>query len=432
MSKMHTREALLAGTPLSRRGLVAARADAGAPGAAEIKALVEGVNRAFEEFKATNDKRLAEIEKKGAADPVTAEKLEKLNAAILEQQKALDEANTRMASLQLGGGGGDGLNPEARQQREEFRAFLRRGTINARTTTYSDPDGGFLAPPTLDTAVTRILSQTLALRRMAQVQPISSGSWVQFKSLGAAGAGWVGESESNNTARPETATPQLVRIEFTPGELYAEPYATQTALDDMVVDVEAWLAGEVAITFGEREGAAFVSGDGIKKPRGFLSYTTVANASYAWGSIGFLVTGAAAAFASSNPADCFVDAIYALKPGYRQNAGWLMNDLVASSVRKFKDGQGNYLWQPSVVAGQPSLFMGYPVETDDNMPNLAANAFPVAFADWRQAYKIVDRVGTRVLRNPYKVNGQVAFYTTRRVGGGVQNFEAIKLIRCST
>jgi HK97 family phage major capsid protein len=428
---IQTKSRLLAGT--AARGLISARAE-GAPGVAQFTAMIDTLNRTFAEFREANDKRLAEIEKKGSVDPVLAEKVEKLNAALTEQQRALDDANKRMAGLTLGGGGDDLDTPEAREHREQFRGWLR-GSPQARTTTYTDPDGGFLAPATIDTMVTRILSQTLAIRRLAQVQPISASSYVKHKSLGGAGSGWVGESETG-TARPETSTPTLARMEFTPGEVYAEPYATQQALDDMQVDVEAWLADEVSTTFAEREGAAFISGDGIKKPRGFLDYPNVANTSYAWGSLGFVVTGNASGFiaasSSAGPADCFLDAIYALKAGYRQNATWLMNDVVAARARKFRDGQGNYLWQPATVAGQPSMFLGYGVNTDDNMPDIGSNAFPAAFADWRQAYMIVDRTGTRVLRNPFKLNGLVAFYTTRRVGGGVQNFEAIKLIKCST
>lgn len=426
---IQTKSALLASTPF--RGMVAPpRADA-APTPAQFTAMIEAVNKTFAEFREANDRRIAELEKKGAADPILAEKVEKLNAALSAQQAALDEANRRMAALTLGSGS-DPDTPEAREHREKFQGWLR-GRIDARTTTYSDPDGGFLVPTEIDRSVTRILSQTLAMRRLAQTQPISASSYVKHKSLGGAGSGWVGESDTG-AARGETSTPTLVRMEFTPGEVYAEPYATQQALDDLEVDVESWLAGEVATTFSEREGAAFISGDGIKKPRGFLDYPLVVNTSYAWGSIGFVATGSTSGFIAASPtagpADCFIDAIYALKPGYRQNARWLMNDLLAARCRKFRDGQGNYLWQPATVAGQPSMFLGYGVETDDNMPDVGSGNCPVAFADWRQAYLIVDRTGTRVLRNPFKVNGLVAFYTTRRVGGGVQNFEAIKVLRC--
>ncbi|MDB5415096.1 MAG: phage major capsid protein [Rubritepida sp.] len=426
---IQNRNLLLAG--VGARGLMSARAE-GAPGLVEIKALIEGVNKTFEEFKAANNARLAEMEKKGSVDPVLAEKVDKLNAAMTDQQKALDDTTKRMASLVLGGGGGGTETPEAKQHKEQFQGWLR-GRIEARTTTYSDPDGGFLAPPTLDLAITRIVSQTVAMRRLAQAMTISGSSFVKFKSLGGASSGWVGESDTGSTGRPETSTPTLARMEFTPGEIYAEPYATQQALDDMAIDVEAWLSGEVAITFAEREGQAFLLGDGVKKPRGLLTYPTALNASYAWGSLGYVKTGAAsnfiAASTTAGPADCLIDLVYSLKAAYRTGASWLANDLTAATMRKFRDGQGNYLWQPSIVAGQPSTFLGYAVDTDDNMPDVGANNFPVAFGNFKQAYLIVDRAGVRVLRNPYKVNGLVAFYTTKRVGGGVQNFEAVKLLK---
>jgi HK97 family phage major capsid protein len=427
MSHIPTRARLLGSAP---RGLLSARAEAGAPSGVEIKALIEQVNTAFTAMKAAHEQQLAEL-KKGLADAVTSDKMAKIDAALLEQQKALDEANRRLAAVQIGGAGQAGDTPETRQHREAFASFARRG-IQAAATTYSDPNGGFLAPPTLDMMVTRIQAQMVAMRRLAQVQAISSTSYVKFKSLGGSTSGWVGETQTGS-ARPETNTPNLARMEFTPGELYAEPFATQQALDDMAVDVEAWLAGEVAIEFTEEEGASFLTGNGVNKPRGLLDYAKVLNASYAWGSVGYVKSGDANAFiaasASAGPADCFVDTIYALKAGYRAGASWLMNDLTAARVRKFRDGDGNYLWQQSILAGQPSTFMGYPVETDDYMPDVASNAFPVAFGDFRQAYLIVDRTGIRVLRNPFKSNGQVAFYTTKRVGGGIQNFEAVKLIR---
>jgi HK97 family phage major capsid protein len=417
----------------SARGLMSVRADAGVPSMAEIKALIQEVNQTFSAMKASHEQQLAEL-KKGLADAVTADKMAKIDAALVEQQRALDDANRRLAAAQIGGAADPGDGPEVRQHKEAFNAWARRGVQAAtQTSTYSDPAGGFLAPPTLDLAVTRVQAQMSSMRRLAQVQPISTGSFVRFKSIGGSTSGWVGETNTGATGRPQTDTPNLVRMEFTAGEIYAEPYATQQALDDMQVDVEAWLAGEVGIEFNEEEGSAFLTGNGVNKPKGLLDYAKVLNSSYSWGSVGYVKSGDANAFiaagASSGPADCFIDTIYSLKAGYRANARWLMNDLTTARVRKFRDGDGNYLWQQSALAGQPSTFMGHAVETDDYMPDVAANAFPIAFGDFRQAYLIVDRVGIRVLRNPFKSNGLVAFYTTKRVGGGIQNFEAVKLIK---
>jgi HK97 family phage major capsid protein len=246
--------------------------------------------------------------------------------------------------------------------------------------------------------------------------------------MGGAGAGWVGEEES----RPETATPTLRELTFTVMEMYANPATTQRMLDDGIIDIAQWLADEVQQTFAEMEGSAFVIGDGNKKPRGFLNYPTVANANYSWGNIGFTVTGGAAGFAASNPIDALIDLYYSLRQGMRDGASWLMNDQVMGQARKFKDVGGNYIWEAPNAAADVGTILGKPVYTDDNMPALGANAFPVAFGNFKRGYLILDRTGIRVLRDPYTNKPKVHFYTTKRVGGGVANFEAIKLLKCST
>jgi HK97 family phage major capsid protein len=193
----------------------------------------------------------------------------------------------------------------------------------------------------------------------------------------------------------------------------------------------------VSIEFAEQEGAAFVSGDGVSKPRGILGYPTVLNDNYAWGKLGFVKTGAAADFVLTDPAtdvssaDCLVDLYYALKAGYRNGATWLTSDKVMGRIRKMKDGNGNYLWAPPAAKAEVPTILEKPVVTDDNMPALGANKFPVAFGNFQRGYLIVDRQGVRVLRDPYTAKPNVLFYTTKRVGGGVQNFEAIKLLKCS-
>jgi HK97 family phage major capsid protein len=212
-------------------------------------------------------------------------------------------------------------------------------------------------------------------------------------------------------------------------ELYAMPAATQTLLDDAIVDIGAWLADEVSVTFAEQEGAAFVNGDGVMQPRGLMTVDTVADVNWAWGKVGFVKSGAAADFAAANPVDRFIDLVYALKAGYRQNATWLMNRKTQGTIRKFKDGQGNYLWQPSAQAGQPATFLNYGIADDDNMADVGANALPVAFGDIKRAYLVVDRAGVRVLRDPYSAKPYVLFYTTKRVGGGVQDFQAVKFLK---
>jgi HK97 family phage major capsid protein len=215
-------------------------------------------------------------------------------------------------------------------------------------------------------------------------------------------------------------------------ELYAMPAATQSLLDDAAVDIDQWVAEEVRVAFAEQEGAAFVTGNGTNKPKGFLDYTKVANGSWTWGSIGTISTGVSGAFPASNPADKLIDLVYAVKTGYRANAHFVFNRATQSAIRKLKDGDGTYLWQPSLKPGEASTLMGFPVAESEDMPNIGADAYAIAFGDFRRGYLIVDRVGIRVLRDPYSAKPYVLFYTTKRVGGGVQDFDAIKLLKFGT
>ena len=171
------------------------------------------------------------------------------------------------------------------------------------------------------------------------------------------------------------------------------PAATATLLEDSSVNIDDWLAGEVDQVFAEQEGIAFVTGDGVNKPKGFLAATTVANASWAWGNIGYIASGVAGAFPASNPSDVLVDLIYALRAGYRQNATFVMNRKTQSTVRKFKDSTGNYLWQPPAAAGGKSSLIGFPLADAEDMPDIAAGSLSIAFGDFRRGYLIVDRTG---------------------------------------
>jgi HK97 family phage major capsid protein len=207
------------------------------------------------------------------------------------------------------------------------------------------------------------------------------------------------------------------------------PAATATLLDDSAVNIDEWIASEVELTFAVQEGAAFVNGDGTNQPKGFLQYTTVANSSWSWGNLGYIASGAAGAFAASNPSDALIDLIYALKAGYRQNGNFVMNRKTQAAIRKFKDSGGAYLWQPPAQAGGRASLMTFPLIEAEDMPDIGANALSIAFGDFRRGYLIVDRVGVRVLRDPYSAKPYVLFYTTKRVGGGVQDFDAVKLMK---
>ncbi|TDR94198.1 phage major capsid protein [Enterovirga rhinocerotis] len=394
--------------------------------------VLANLTKAFEDFKAENETKL-----NAKADVVTDEKVERINTAVTELQASLDSMATRLASAELGGGGSEGpVSAEVRAYRGHFASYFRQGdgerevkayNVKAAARTGSNPDGGYLVSDEIETTIGRVLGKVSAMRQLASVRTIGGGSYKKMHGVGGATSGWVGETGG----RPETATPKLAELSFPTMELYAMPAATQTLLDDAVVDIGAWLGDEVSLTFAEQEGAAFILGDGVSRPRGLLTVPTVADANWGWGKVGFVASGAAAGFDGDAPADALIDLVQAVRGGYRQNAGFLMNRKTVATIRKFKDGQGNYLWQPSIQVGDPSTVLGYGITDDDNMPDVGAGAFPIAFGDFRRGYLIVDRAGVRVLRDPYTAKPYVLFYTTKRVGGGVQDYEAIKLFKIS-
>ena len=405
--------------------------------APEIKAVPETMTaafgdfmEAFEAFKEANDVRLGEIEQKLTADVVTREKVDRINRAVDDHKRALDQLALKKARPALGGAG----NIEASEHKAAFSAYMRRGDESAlrgleekAMSVGSAADGGYLVPPETDTEIGRRLSAASPIRALATVRQVSGT--VLKKPFAASGmaAGWVAET----AARPQTGTTQLAELSFPTMELYAMPAATSALLDDAAVDVEGWIASEVDLVFAEQEGTAFVSGDGTNRPRGFLSYTTVADSGWSWGNIGYIATGAAGAFKASGPSDTLIDTIYALKAGHRQNASFVMNRKTQGAIRKFKDADGNYLWRPPATPGQAASLMGFAIAEAEDMPDVGADSLSIAFGDFRAGYLVVDRTGVRVLRDPYSAKPYVLFYTTKRVGGGVQNFEAIKLVKFS-
>jgi len=405
----------------------------------ELKKLLEEQGRAFEEFKVKNDAELAEIKKNGTSDVVLKEHVDRINGDISKLQKSMDDLAVK-ANRPARGADGKEVDPDQEAYKKAFDGYFRKGRADnidelhlKAMQTQSDPDGGYIVPPEMDLAIDRVLAKVSAMRANATVRQISSGTFIKPFQTGAAATGWVGEIGS----RTETTSPKISQLQFPAMELYAMPAATQTMLDDSAVNIESWLADEIGTVFAEQEGTAFVSGNGVMKPKGIIAYDTVADASWAWGKLGYIATGAAADFsatvsATANPTDTLIDAAQSLKQGYRPNAKWLMNRTVEGKVRKFKDTTGQYIWAMGLQPGAPATLLGYPVLSDDNMPDVAANAYPVAFGDFQRGYLIVDRVGTRVLRDPYSSKPYVLFYTTKRVGGGVQNFEAIKLVKCAS
>ncbi|MBC7767537.1 MAG: phage major capsid protein [Phycisphaerales bacterium] len=379
--------------------------------------------RAFEEFKAANDARIDALERK-RGDVLLDEKVDRIDRALSEQKSLIERAAL------AGRRPGLAADPAVSEHKSAWNAYLRRGDLSALTqfeakalSVGSDPDGGYVAPPELDRMIEARLKQVSPMRSIATVRTTGANVFKKPISLTAAGTGWVSETG----ARAQTSTPTLTMLEFPTAELYANLAATQTLLDDSFVNLEDWIATEVEEAFAGQERAAFVNGDGDDKPKGFLDYDLVAEGSHVWGKIGYIATGVDGAFAASDPVDDLIDLIYTPKPQFRQNARFAMNRKTVSSVRKLKDGDGRYVWEPNDAGG--ATLLGYPIAEIEDMPDLAADSFSIAFGDFARGYLIVDRAGVRVLRDPYSAKPYVLFYVTKRVGGGVQNFDAIKALK---
>ncbi len=320
----------------------------------------------------------------------------------------------------------------AREHKAAFEAYVRRGDSAAlrqlevkALSAGSGPDGGCLVPPEVETEIGARLAAISPIRSIASVRTVSANVYKKpFMTSGPA-VGWVGETD----ARPQTGSPVLDELNFPVMELYAMPAATATLLEDAAVNIDQWIASEVELAFAAQEGAAFVAGDGVARPKGFLSYPTVANASWQWTKIGYIATGVAGNWPASSPSDVLVDLIYSLKAGYRQNGVFVMNRKTQSTIRKFKDTTGQYLWQPPGVLGGRATLLNFPVVELEDMPDIGADAYAIAFGDFTRGYLVVDRAGVSVLRDPYSAKPYVLFYTTKRVGGGVQDFDAMKLLK---
>ncbi|MDZ7629696.1 MAG: phage major capsid protein [Parvularculaceae bacterium] len=391
----------------------------------DVKAAMRDFLGAFESFKASNDARLAAIEKK-KDDILLSDKVERISKALTDQKSALDRMALASQRPAVGAGRDDS------EKKQAILTYMRKGDAGALNAieqkslnASNDAQGGYLAPEPTERLIAAAVRDISPIRQIASVREIGVTTFKKPVSLGGGAAGWVGETGG----RVETATPTLSSIDFPTMELYAMPAASQTLLDDAIVDIEQWLADEVQGEFAAQETAAFVNGDGVNRPRGFLAYTKTAEAVRTQSEIGYIATGADGAFAASNPGDTLLDLIYAPKQAFRANGRFVMNRKTLSAVRKFKDADGNYLWQPAVAAGAPSTLFGYPVIEAEDMPDIAANSYSVAFGDFARGYLIVDRQGVRILRDPYSAKPYVLFYTTKRVGGGVQNFDAIKLLK---
>ncbi|MGB3455813.1 MAG: phage major capsid protein [Litorimonas sp.] len=363
----------------------------------------------FAAFRDANDERLAAIEKK-AADPLLEAKVDRIN-------KRLETLSVSLAAT------GPAASSNDSEAKSAWSRFIRNGDETAlsgiKSLSSSDGQGGFIAPVETEGRIDTVLAESSPIRRIATVRKIGAGLFRKPVSRTGAATGWVGEADN----RPETTAPNLTLIDFPAGELYAMPAATQALLDDSVADVDAWLADEVRDVFAAQETNAFVTGDGTNKPRGFTTYQGGPDA------LDEVLTGTSGAFLPGAEFDALIELIYKPATRYRANGSFVMNRRTLSELRKVKDDDGNYIWQPASEAGQPSTLLGYAVTEAEDMPDIAADSLSVAFGDFRRGYLIADRQGVRVLRDPYSAKPYVLFYTTKRVGGGVQDKDAIALLK---
>jgi len=417
------------------------------------------LGRAFASFKEANDERISQIESKGSADSLTDLKVNRLNEEIVRvsglaesAKKQAERAETAIKRSPVGGVKSDdseeakvfGMERKStfggeidinlyRQYKHAFVNYLRKNNAGSSIeeikslSVGSDSDGGFAVTPDMSGRIASLVYETSPMRQVAGVVSIGTDALEGFNDLTEATSGWVGEIDSRN----ETSSPKIGEWRIPVHEQYAEPRATQKLLDDAMFDVEGYLAEKISERLSRMENAAFVNGDGIKKPRGFLTYANGVASSSSFNVIEQINSGASGAFASTNPGDALINLVYSLKSPYREKAVFMMNRDTLAEVRKLKDENGNYLWQPDFQQRQGGNLLGFQVVEAEDMPSIAAGSLSIAFGDFNTGYQIVDRQGIRILRDSFTAKPYVKFYTTKRVGGDVVNFEAIKLMKFS-
>ncbi|TDE40316.1 phage major capsid protein [Antarcticimicrobium sediminis] len=322
----------------------------------------------------------------------------------------------------------------AAPHRKAFNAYLRCGDDDAlrglelegkAMSSAVNSDGGYLVDPKTAEAVQSVLRSTASIRAVASVVHVEATSYDVLVDQTELGAGWATETGSVS----ESDTPQIDRITIPLHELSALPKASQRLLDDSAFDIEGWLAGRIAEKFARAEADAFVNGNGIDKPTGFLTHTKIDNDFWSWGNLGYIATGADGSLTNADP---IVDLVYALGAQYRANASFVMNSKTAGVLRKMKDVDGRFLWSDGLAAAEPARLMGYRVLVAEDMPDVASDSYAVAFGDFRAGYTVAERPDLRVLRDPFSAKPHVLFYATKRVGGDVSDFAAIKLLKFGT
>jgi len=359
-----------------------------------------------------------------------ADRIAGLEARVEAIDSALHMQAERAYRPPLDGAKGSAVDPARAAFTDRYlRRGIEAGVELKSFNGTSGGAGGYAVPREIDQMIETALKAISPIRAVANVVRTGTAGYRKLVTTGGVVSGWASETG----ARAETASPTFQEIAPPSGELFANPSASQAMLDDAQFDVEAWLAGEIAQEFARAEGAAFVSGNGTNKPKGFLTYTTTneSDAVRAFGSLQYVASGAAGGFAASNPQDKLIDLVQALKAPYRQGAVFVMNSATLARIRKFKTSDGAFLWQPGLAAGQPATLLGYPVVEAEDMPDVAADSLSVAFGNFARGYVIAERNETSILRDPYTNKPFVHFYAVKRIGGSVANSEAIKLMKFS-
>lgn len=404
----------------------------------EVTKLVEQQGEAWDKFQKANDARLKAIEEKGYAPSDLTEKVEKINKDLNDIGKSMAEIEKKANRPAATDAGGKTVTPEQAEYKKAFAHYLRTGEGDGRAlkelgqkamNTSSDPDGGYLVLPEMDAAIDRIAGVMGALGRLANRITIGTAKYEKLVKTAGMSMRRVAEGATGGESTEPVYT--KIGIEVFPAEV--EPWVYNETLADAIIDLEADLANEAAIGFAEGSNAEFITGNGVGKARGIAAYPMVANSAYAWGSVGYIVSGKSAAFASIAPADKVISLQHALKSQYRAGAVWLANDATVGLMRQIKDGSGSYyLWQPDPSAAFGGRFLGAPVEVDDNVADLGAGSLSLAFINPQRAYTIVDRAGTSLIRDNLTAKGTTKFNFRRRFGAGITNFEALKWMKFAT
>ncbi len=366
---------------------------------------------------------------------VTAGGIEKLITRMDKSDKGLAEVvkkANRAAPVEV-----NSLTDEQIEYKAVFDKYLRTGLNESELKDLqtknlisgSDPDGGYLVDDALFGQIEKLQRDQSAMRQIARTVRSSHGTLKFIVSNSDLGANWISEEESRPNLDPGTFN--LASI--TAQECYANSKVSNILLDDSEIDLDMFIAEDVADKFSALDGAAFTNGDGVQKPRGIFNYNTSSDddSSRDWGSVQYVASGNAGAFTTSAPEAALIDLVHAVKPKHRNRGTFLMNSETLATIRKWTDSSG-LLWERSLAKGQPSFLLGYPVHEDSNVPSISANSLSISFGDHHSFYTIVDRRGITLIRDNVTAKGFTQFYLTRRTGGGIINFEACKFLKMSS